>query len=288
MRLGTSTNFFTVNEQGYIPYAESVRRCVDAGFYVIDVNFCHALRPAGDLAADNWESIMYDLRNTGEKLNVDFVQSHPVFVGDIREASPEVQEIYDEMMKRSIMASAILGVKWAIMHPVDEKQRAFFDTEASIKKNREYFDSYVELAIKHGVGIAFENMVEGSRKRRFACTAQELKALVESYNDPLVGACWDFGHGNLLYPDQTFALCTLGSHLKATHVNDNRGSGDDHLFPFHGTIDWHSVMPVLKEIGYEGDFVYETHNEFNRLPDRLRDSIAKIGYDIGMYCLSLV
>jgi hypothetical protein len=36
------------------------------------------------------------------------------------------------------------------MHPVDEKQRAFFDTEASIKKNREYFDSYVELAIKHG------------------------------------------------------------------------------------------------------------------------------------------
>ncbi|MDF2715724.1 MAG: hypothetical protein K0R28_2649, partial [Paenibacillus sp.] len=47
------------------------------------------------------------------------------------------------------------------------------------------------------------------------------------------------------------------------------------------------IMPVLVEIGYEGDFTYETHKEFIRLPEPLKDPLAKIGYDIGQYCLTL-
>ena len=288
MRLATSTNLFGVRHNGFTSYKESIKRCKEAGFQVIDVNFCSALRGMGDLAHENWETLMVELRNEGEKLNLEFNQSHPVFVSkDIRQASIEDQENYDRMMKRSILASAILGVKWAALHPVEENTITLYDTDASIKKNREYFDPYVELAIKHNVGIAFENMIESSsNKRRFSSHAAELVALAKSYHDPMVGTCWDFGHGNLLYKDQTVALRTLGRYLKATHVNDNNGKEDDHMFPFHGTVDWHSIMPVLTEIGYQGDFTYETHKEFNKLPEHLKDMLAKAGYEIGMVCLS--
>jgi len=54
-----------------------------------------------------------------------FSQSHPVFVPrDPAEQPPEKMELYREMMRRSIIASGILGVKWAVIHPIEEKTKA--------------------------------------------------------------------------------------------------------------------------------------------------------------------
>jgi sugar phosphate isomerase/epimerase len=191
-------------------------------------------------------------------------------------------------MERSIIASSMLGVKWAVLHPVEEREVTAFDTEYNIKKNKEFFGPVIELAKKHNVGIIFENMLErNNSKRRFCSHAGELAALIDSFNDPDIGACWDFGHGNFLYKDQRIALRTLGKRIKGTHVQDNKGKEDDHMLPFHGNIDWHSIMPTLTEIGYEGDFNFEVHNEFDYMPDNVRDDITKVAYKVGMYCLSL-
>ncbi|TBL81167.1 sugar phosphate isomerase/epimerase family protein [Paenibacillus thalictri] len=290
MRLSTSTNFFSHRLNGEdTPYIEAVRRCKEAGFLVQDVNFCPALDGRTELAKDNWQALIEDVRNEAEKLGVEFTQSHPVFISGHPSNQPaEKLEYYREMMRRSIIASSILGVKWAVLHPTEERTSTVFDTEASVKANMEFHGFAVELAMKHNVGIAFENMIEGPKsKRRFSSNAAELVALIDAFKDPGVGACWDFGHGNFLYKDQRIALRTLGHHLKATHMNDNCGTADDHLFPFHGTVDWHSVLPVLSEIGYSGDLTYEAHNEFSKLPEHLKDPVAKAGYEIGMYCLSL-
>jgi L-ribulose-5-phosphate 3-epimerase len=291
MRLSTSTSIFINRDDGgYIPMIESIRRCKDAGFHVVDASFTCALFGKGELVNENWEKIIYEVRNEAEKLGIEFSQSHPVFIpGNIDDKPAELQEIYHKMMRRSIIASSILGVRWAILHPVEEKTTAVFDTEASIRKNFEQFAPVVELAKSKNVGVAFENMLERpSTKRRFSSHAGELAALIDAYNDPGVGACWDFGHGNFLYKDQRIALRILGKRLKATHVADNYGVEDEHMLPFHGSVDWLSIMPVLTEIGYEGDFTFEIHKEFDRLPDHVRDSLAVVAYNIGTYCLSQV
>lgn len=290
MRLSTTTHIFgSTPDGGYTPYKESVRRCVDAGYQVLDIHFCQALGGKTELVKDNWQEIIEDVRNEAEKLGVEFTQSHPVFIRHLNDLNEEAQDHYREMMRRSIIASSILGVKWAVLHPVEEKVSTVFDTQANIEENMRMHGFAVDLAMTHNVGIAFENMIEGPRtKRRFCSHAGELAALIDAYNDPRIGACWDFGHGNYLYEDQRIALRTLGSHLKATHVNDNDGTGDYHMYPFHGTIDWHTVLPVLAEIGYEGDFTYEAHKEFIMLPDHLRDHVARTGIEIGNYCLSVI
>ena len=84
---------------------------------MIDINFCRAIAGKTDLARDNWRETIDDLRNEAEKLGVVFSQSHPVFLlGHVYHHSPETREQYEEMMRRSIIASSVLGVKWAVLH----------------------------------------------------------------------------------------------------------------------------------------------------------------------------
>ncbi len=55
--------------------------------------------------------------------------------------------------------------------------------------------------------------------------------------------CLDIGHAHL-----TTGVLDAFKHLKgriaSTHVHDNRGGNDEHLFPFEGEVDWN---PVVKE-----------------------------------------
>jgi len=291
MRISIMTNFFGAKSNGeYASYSESMKRCKAAGFSVLDICFCSAMSGRTDLAKENWKEIMYSLRDEAEKEGIEFSQAHavhlPVIAGDIEDYKPETLEIFNEMMQRSIMAGSTLGVKWAVLHPVELRKGIIGNIKENIRKNIEFYGETVELAKKYNVGLAFENMNE-RKKHRFTSSVFELCELVDAFNDSAIGACWDFGHGNLLYNDQTIALKALGMRLKATHVHDNLGTKDDHMFPFHGTVNWHSIMPVLKEIGYEGDFSFETGKVSMRLPEPLKDIIAKTGYEIGVYCLSL-
>ena len=72
----------------------------------------------------------------------------------------------------------------------------------------------------------------------------------------------------------------VGSRLKALHVNDNAGGRpDEHLPPYMGSVDWDSHIPVLKEIGYDGDFNYEVLPR--RVPEELIPIIAEYLIKVG-------
>ena len=143
------------------------------------------------------------------------------------------------------------------------------------------------------LGIAIENMADDIRRTYlrpsavYCSTHLELADLIDSFHMDNVGACWDFGHANLMGLDQREALRYLGKRLKATHVADNSGMHDDHIMPFQGTIDWRRILPVLSQIGYEGDLTYEIHNSTSRLPDDILDDVAVLAQKVGRYLLDL-
>jgi sugar phosphate isomerase/epimerase len=99
--------------------------------------------------------------------------------------------------------------------------------------------------------------------RYYCSAADELCELVDALKDPRVGICWDFGHGNLNKLDQEKSLRAIGKRLKALHVDDNHGWADEHLLPFQGNVPWTALMPVLREIGYEGDMTMEVSPPYN-------------------------
>ena len=60
-----------------------------------------------------------------------------------------------------------------------------------------------------------------------------------------IGVCLDSGHANISGSVRT-ALTELKDHIRSTHLHDNHGEKDEHLWPGDGTIAWAETMAELK------------------------------------------
>ena len=289
MRLSTSTNIMDRynNVQNTVSMEECVVKCAEAGYEVLDMNFCDMSNAGMPLAKDNWQEWVESIGSLAAEHGIEFSQSHTDFYNVISDKVENV-EWREELVRRAIIGSGMLGVKWVVFH-AGNYIGPWYSAEISREKNIKYFKPHIELAKANGTGIAIENMVEGIGRnaRRYTATTGELIDLVDTINDPSVGICWDFGHAHLNGIDQAEALRRIGSRLVATHVADNHGDKDDHVMPYLGSIDWEPLMKVLKEIDYKYDFTYEIHNYLGRVPLELRETGLKYSYEVGMYLLSL-
>jgi sugar phosphate isomerase/epimerase len=60
-----------------------------------------------------------------------------------------------------------------------------------------------------------------------------------------VGVCFDFGHAHLSN-EVVQAFEILKNHIRSTHVHDNAGDRDSHLWPGKGSIDWNQAMELMR------------------------------------------
>ena len=261
MRLGTMTSLFRDRREcaEHFGYIESIQRCRKAGFTVLDMNLCALNRRQTTLHLDNWQEQVDEIRNEAERLGCVFSQSHPPYRRG-REgtfATAEEEAFFRAMSLRALEITAMLGAKWAVIHPVMDVTADINDVDAHVRYNQQMFAREAELAAKLGVGLAFENMFDGDQ-RRFGSTAEDLIAIQDSFHSDLIGVCWDVGHANRMYRDQLKPIRRLGSRIKALHIDDNYGTARDvHLLPYEGLIDWSKVLRALREIGYDHDFAFE-------------------------------
>ncbi len=299
MRLATSTCIYPARRQGgRTPLEESIKMCAETGFRVIDLNFCSASSMTGktELHGDDWESNVDSIGNLAAKLGIEFSQSHMPFDSNLyrpeQKLSEEYRAWYAESCRRAIIASARLGVKWVVTHAQTATENDEMAFEENMRANIHFYTPLLELAKKEGTGIAIENMAEfhpAKTKHRFTAVVEEQIAIIDAMGDPVsCRGCWDFGHAQLVYRDQSVPLRKLGRRLAATHVQECDGREDDHYLPFiRGTTNWEALMPLLKEIGYDGDFTYEVHGFYGKIPDDLRIEAGKLGFKIGNYLMEL-
>ncbi len=292
MRISTMNMFYKNTDDGK-GYLNSVIRTHKAGFEVMDFCMCPMQRNETELNGDDWKAKVYSIANEAAKLGVVFSQSHLPYPKSITRRKNSIDliceenELFIETTKRCIEISGILGVKWAVVHPVMKEANGCSFPEDDIAYNHYIYDKYVEQAAKLGVGLAFENMTDLDGKRRFGTLPGELVELVKSYNSPEnVGICWDFGHANRAFTtDQSRQLSLVLPYLRATHVDDNIGTDDLHTLPFLGNVNWEQLLPILSE-GYTGDFNYEIKFT-DKFPEHLRDEAAAFSYKIAKHLLTL-
>jgi len=116
---------------------------------------------------------------------------------------------------------------------------------------RASLDTLAPIAADLGVQLAIEVQTNA------LSTPDALVALIEDAADwPMVGICVDTGHARLL-GDPADAVEAASGHVIATHLNDNRGSRDDHLVPYDGSIDWGRTLLAFQKIGYAGPWTFE-------------------------------
>lgn len=284
MLLSTSTNICAFRPDGGKNGLDfCIEKCAERGYTVLDINLCEAMNPSSRLRCDDWEVYVQEIASIGRRLGVEFRQSHLPYYDIFGANSEDKIVLMEELIRRSIIASGVLGVKWAVAHP-GTVYTAGHDVNASLTQNLTYYSRHLETAKQAGVGIALENDFEyrsAPYQRIFAASVEELCALCDAFASPLIGICYDFGHANLTGGFHKQNLTRIGKRLKAVHVQDNNGMKDQHLMPFFGNIDWAEAMAELATCGYEGDLTYEIQ-EFGRfVPNELKHAVVDLSLTIG-------
>ncbi|MDR3759045.1 MULTISPECIES: sugar phosphate isomerase/epimerase [Enterocloster] len=287
MRLSTSTSILYQNKRfgRFYQVEDSIRLCAESGFRHVDVNFYDQGLEGNPLARDGWEQWVDGLRQQAEACGITIFQTHAFCYRTAESTDFTIDRPwFEERIRRSITASRMLGAEWTVIHPADFSRDPEYSAEKCKAFNCEYWKPFVELGVKCGVGIAFENMFQSGFKQRYCSEVDEIISLADSFHEELVGICWDTGHGALSGQDQGEAIRKIGKRLKAMHVNDNHAlpKQDEHLMPFYGTIDWLAIMEALKDIGYSHDFAYELKQATQTLPPELCGEMLRFLYDLGM------
>jgi sugar phosphate isomerase/epimerase len=141
-------------------------------------------------------------------------------------------------IKRALEVAEVIPYRYLVQH------LGVLYEEYSEAKADAAFNSLDELSIfarQRGVQILLENT-----PNEFS-TAERLNYFVESTHLPLF-FCFDTGHANVAR-GVALEYETMKNRIRSTHVHDNDGKTDNHLFPLGGnggTIDWKSTMDLLR------------------------------------------
>jgi sugar phosphate isomerase/epimerase len=84
----------------------------------------------------------------------------------------------------------------------------------------------------------------------------------------------DVGHAHL-GDGITAALAELKPLLRSSHLHDNRGERDEHLWPGEGTIAWDEVFDGLKTAPQTPAGVLEIHYSLGDTPETVAEKAAR-------------
>lgn len=298
MRLGASTNMFSNRPRAAkIPtYAAMTESLADAGFDVAELDFGGAARDTSDgLASADWEAAVDAAGEAAARRGLPVVQvaapNDPFVFIRGSQPSAEREAYIREMIRRSAVAAGRLGAAWLIVQPLSDTVNCEYDTSVELETSRAFYAPILEVCRSAGVGLAFENTCNNAHfdlRRIYGENPEDIIALVDSFGDASVGACWNFGRANFMLADQGRALRKMGRRVRVTHASDNRGEVDSRLIPFvGGNVKWEKIMPVLCETGYEGDIVIDAPSYTRDFPDELMPDAMRFALLAGRHLLSL-
>ena len=135
---------------------------------------------------------------------------------------------YLELTKRSLKGAAMLGIRWSVIHIADIPGPFTREHKKNIiESNLAFFQKLYPTMEKYNIGILVENSTDKHAAkpnyRRICSTVEEMLDIMQAFNHPLVGTCWDTGHANIQRLDQYKSIIALGKTLKAIHIHDNNG-----------------------------------------------------------------
>lgn len=89
-----------------------------------------------------------------------------------------------------------------------------------------------------------------------------------------IGVCLDVGHAHL-GEGTAAALTELKPLIRSSHLHDNHGERDEHLWPGEGTIAWDELMQELKSAPQTPAGVLEIHYALNQEPEAVAEKAAR-------------
>ncbi len=219
-----------------------LERIWDAGFSAVEI-FCarqhidyrdkaqinelgHWFRDA-DLKMHSLHSPMYSDDVWG--------RSGPQAIIDITEPTKGKRITMVDEIKRALEIADVVPFRYLVQHV------GVSGEEYDPRRLDATFSSLDEIRVfasQRGVEVLLENTPNQ------LSSAGRLNALLAETHLNM-NYCFDIGHAHLLGAiEEQFNL--MRERIRSTHLHDNDGLEDQHLFPGEGTIDWSNAMRLLR------------------------------------------
>jgi len=197
-------------------------------------------------------------------------RSGPHAILSIAETSKAKRIAAVDEIKRALEVADAIPFRYLVQHvgvAGEEYDPAKFDAA---------FNSLDELTVfgkQLGVDVLVENIPNE------LSTAQRLRNFM-TLTHLGVEFCFDTGHAHMAGGvEQEFLL--MKDRIRSTHVHDNNGGGDAHLFPMvseGGTIDWPKTMELLRSCENDPPLLLELRSvpDMTDTLDQVRRSFEKL------------
>jgi len=182
-------------------------------------------------------------------------RSGPNSIINITEPVKSKRLLMIDEIKRALDIADVIPFRYLIQH------LGVLDEEYDDYKVDAAFTALEEVnlfAHERGVEVLLENIPNQLASPERLLTFLQLTHLK-------MNVCLDVGHANLKEGVST-AYTILKGRIRSTHIHDNNGQEDSHLFPFFsegGTIDWKKTMELLRSGGGQ----YPLLLELRELPE---------------------
>ena len=247
-----------------------------AGFECFDFNMACTEIPPYTLKGAMFDDFCKEEKKIANAAGMTIWQVHGPMRWPVCDGTPEEREERMEKMKRSIRATALLGAKYWVIHPLMPHglfERATDKAKETREMNLAFWGELLKVAKDEGVTMCLENMpfLDFS-----ISSPAEIASVVREMNDPAFAMCLDTGHANMSPDWETpaDAIRKYGDLIKTLHIHDNRGKNDNHMLPFTGTIDWKDFGHAITECAWEGVLSMECAPNGNLPADILADMYA--------------
>ena len=150
-------------------------------------------------------------------------------------------------VRRAIEVAEHIPFEYLILHmglPGDEYSVEKFDLLFSSIEHLRLF------ARQRGVSILLENIPNE------ISLPYRLGKFLEYTKLSDVGFCFDTGHSHMTSGVRE-GFQAMRDRIRSTHIHDNLGEKDNHLFPFEGSIDWRRTVSDFRACGDQFPVVFE-------------------------------
>jgi sugar phosphate isomerase/epimerase len=191
---------------------------------------------------------------------------------DVNISSPS-KPLLRAMLKRleqSIMHAQGLDSYLWVFHPGMKTGISSFYPRLDWVQNLKSVQKLARASEDYGVPIAIENVPEP-----YPCLMKSVKDFEHFYAqmNENIGIALDAGHTNINGQTESF-LRTFKGKIMHLHVSDNDGTSDQHLGLGRGTVNWHGLVSLLKELSYDRTVVIESVECVEESLQKLKDLLA--------------
>lgn len=280
MNIGISASLLDNN--GYGRWKNNMyKKLKEHGYSCTDYNMSNTeteIYTAPQKAAD---SMLLHEKELAADACIEIVQVHGPWQWPPRDFTVSEREERMQKMKKSIRATAVLGCKNWVVHPIMPYGIDEINTVNAKKTwdiNVTFMNTLLKTAKEYDVTICLENMPMPNFS---LAKPEEILRFVETINDDNLKICLDTGHV-AVYDDLNLGdeVRRLSNKIRALHVHDNSHGMDLHMMPYFGIIDWSDFAAALHDIKFDGCFSLETAPP-SKLPDTEYEDMCKLLFKIA-------